>query len=125
MTTPDINTMVKTMIEAEIVKALNSAPDAVEKLVKAALSKPVDENGKVDGWGNKMPYLDYLVGNEIRNAATAAVRTVVAEQAPKIEAMVRAGLTSDSVVAAVTNSFVKAAENDWRIIVNFAAKPER
>ena len=106
-------------------KALNAAPEAIEKLVKAALSKPVDKDGKFDGWGDKMPYLDYLVGNEIRDAARMAVRTVVKEQTPTIEAEVRKGLTSESVVAAVTKAIIGVADQDWKIDVRFEAEDKR
>lgn len=120
-----IETIVKTLIQTEVVKALNNAPDAIEKLVKAALSRPVDITGKVDGYGNKMPYLDYLVGNEIRAAAQDAVRKVIAEHASTIEAKVREGLSAESVVAAMTKAIVGAAEHDYLIKVSFEAQKER
>lgn len=125
MSADNINELIKSIIETQIIQALNSAPDAIEKLVKAALSRPVDRAGKFDGYGDKMPYLDYMVGEEIRRAAEAAVRKVVAESAGKIEDLVRNGLTSDSVVAAVTKSFVDAAAQEWRINVKFEAEKQR
>lgn len=124
-TTPDITEIVKALIEAQVIQALNSAPDAIEKLVKAALSRPVDSSGKFDGYGNKMPYLDYMVGEEIRSAARNAIRTIMLEFQPRIEAEVRKGLTSETVVAAVTKSFVDAAAQDWRIDVKFEAEKRR
>ena len=124
-TTPDITEIVKALIEAQVIQALNSAPDAIEKLVKAALSRPVGNDGRFDGYGNKMPYLDYMVGEEIRSAARNAIRTIMLEFQPRIEAEVRKGLTSETVVAAVTKSFVDAAAQDWRIDVKFEAEDRR
>jgi len=117
----NIDTLVKTLISTEIIKALNNAPDAVEKMVMAALQKPVGSDGKWDSYGSKMPYLDYLVGNEIRSAACDAVRTVLAERAPLIAEQVRKGLSEDTVVAAVTKSLIGAASQDWQIKVSFEA----
>lgn len=124
-TPPDINATVKAMIEVQVIQALNSAPEAIEKLVKAALSRPVDRTGKFDGYGDKMPYLDWMVGEEIRSAAQRAICTIMQEFQPRIEAEVRKGLTSDTVVEAVTKSFVDAAAQDWRINVKFEAEDKR
>ncbi len=122
MSDSNIDALVKTLISTEIIKALNNAPDAVEKMVMAALQKPVSKDGKSDGYGDKMPYLDYLVGNEIRSAACNAVRTVLIERAPLITEQVRKGLSEDTVVAAVTKSLIGAAAQDWQIAVSFEAK---
>lgn len=124
MSADNINEMIKGIIEAQVIQALNSAPEAIEKLVKAALSRPVDASGKYDGYGNKMPYLDYMVGEEIRRAATDAVRKVVADSADKIEAEVRKGLNSESIVASMTKSFTQAASENWRINVSFDKEPK-
>lgn len=120
-----MDTMVKTIIEAQVIQALKSAPDAIEAMVKAALSQPVSENGDTRGYGNKMPYLDYIVGDAIREAARRAVHKVVQESSEQIEAQVRKGLSSETVVAALTKSLVNSVNEDWRIKVEFAAEPSR
>lgn len=120
-----IEAMVKGLIEAQVIQALNSAPEAIEKLVKSALSKPVCDNGRPDGYGSKMPYLDYLVGEEIRMATRVAVQKVITEYAGVIEAKVREGLSSETVVAAFTNAIVGATKDEWRINVKFEAERER
>lgn len=114
--------MVNAVIQAAIVRALNEAPDAVEKLVLASISKPVDEMGKPDGYGPKKPYLDYIVGEEIRRATRLAVGKIIQEQVPMIEEQVRKGLSAESVVAAVTRAFVKASDEAYRINVEFVAE---
>ena len=125
MANQEIDAMVKGLIEAQIIQALNNAPEAIEKLVKSVLSKPVDSSGKFDGYGDKMPYLDYMVGNEIRTAATNAARKVIQEHAAGIEAEVRKGLSSESVVAAITKSLIGAADQEWRINVSFEGEKRR
>lgn len=123
----DIKDHVKTIIEAEIIKGLNNAPEAIEKLVKAALSKPVDlhTGGDQGYYVHKVPYLDFLVGDEIRAAARAAVKQAVQDLIPTIEAEVRKGLTGEAMVQAIVKSFLKTAEADWRINVSFEADKDR
>jgi len=124
---PNISETVKAMIQAQIIATLNSAPEAIEKLVKSALSLPVDKHSGDPNkyYGDRVPYIDYIVGEEIRTATRAAVKKVIMESVPLIEAEVRKGLTADSVVAALTKSFVEAAEQEWRIRVNFEAEKQR
>lgn len=126
-----IDATIKTLIETQIVQALNSAPEAIEKLVKAALAKPVDANGWPEGDRNfssyrgTMPYLDWMVGQEVRDAARSAAAKIIKEMMPNIEAEVRKGLSSESVVAAVTKSLVGTADQEWRINVSFEAEKDR
>jgi hypothetical protein len=119
----DVSATVKAVIQAHVIQAFNSMPETVEKLVKAALERPVEQNGKFASYTHNgtMPYLDWLVGEEIRQAASAAVRKVIQESLPQIEAKVREGLSAESVVAAVTNSLIGVAKENWRINVNFEA----
>lgn len=124
-TLDEMQTMVKTIIEAQIIKSLNEAPEAIEKLVKAALAHPVDSNGDAKGYGTKMPYVDWLVGDEIRAASRIAVRKVIAEHAANIEAAVRAGLSQEDVVKAVAKAVIGAADQEWRINIKFENEKSR
>lgn len=128
----ELDMMVKTLIETQVIQALNSAPEAIDKLVKAALAKPVDRNGNEEGSrsysgysGNTMPYLEWMVGNEIRSAARVAAAKVIQERMPSIEDEVRKGLSSESIVAAITKSLIGTAEQEWRINVVFEADKTR
>lgn len=118
-----IDTLVKTIIQTQVIQALNSAPEAIEKLVAAALEKPVDKDtGKSDGYSStRIPYLDWMIGGEIRDAARDAVRQIIKEHTADVEAQVRKALSADSVVAAVSKSLIGAAEQEWRIKVDFEA----
>lgn len=121
----DQQSLIKTIIETQVIEALNTQPEAIEKLVKACLSEPVDSVGKRDGYGQKYPYLDWMVGEEIRRAAREAICKVMADYAPRIEAEIRKGLSSDSVVAALTTAFVGAASQQWKIDVRFVVDKDR
>lgn len=126
MNNQDIQNLIKATIEANVVQALNTIPEAIDKLVKAALEKPVDKNGRNDGWSSdRMPYLDWLAGEEIRSAARSAVRKVIQERTENIEQAIRNNLTQDSIVSAITRSLIGATEQDWRIDVTFAADKDK
>jgi hypothetical protein len=126
MSIESINETVKNLIQIEVVKGLNSAPEALEKLVKAALSSPVDpHNGSTTGYGNRVPYLDYLVGSEIRDAARRALQQVMKERAEEVEAIVRSALTGEDIVRSFAKAVTGAVEQEWRIEVKFAADKDR
>lgn len=117
----NVREMVRTIIQTQVVQALNDAPEAIEKLVKAALSEKVDQHGKPSGYGN-IPYLDWMVGDEIRSAARRAVVTVLQEKAVDIEAAVRAALAEEDIAKAVAKAVVDSAERSWSISVKFESE---
>jgi hypothetical protein len=92
------------------------------------MEKPVDpDTGRRDGYGyNKVPYLEWLVGNELRNAAATVVRDVVKEQAlPAIEAQVRAKLSSAEITQSFVGAISAALKDEWRINVHFDREKDR
>lgn len=118
----NIDAMVKTIIQTQVLQALRSAPDAVEAMVQAALSKPVDEHsGRHDdrSYGKKIPYLEWIVGDAIRQAATQAVLETIAAMKPQIAELVRAKLQGEDIVSAFAKAVTKAVDEDWRIDVEF------
>lgn len=123
----NVSDVVKAAIQTQIIAAFNQAPELVEKLVKAALAKPVDSiSGSEQGYhGSRVPYIDYLVGDEIRTATRKAVQTVVAEHAATIEACVREGLNAQSVTEAISKAVIGAATQGWGVTVKFEAEKDR
>lgn len=120
----EMQALIKTMIQTQAVRALNDAPEAIEKLVRAAIEMPVDEHGrKPDGYYNESrakPYLDFIIGDEIRNAARKAVKEVLAERAPQIEAAVRERLSDGEFVSVFSRAVIGAVtDNGWRLDVVF------
>ena len=120
----NVNDLVKSVIQTQIISAFNSGPELIEKLVKSALSAPVGEfNGRVNtaGFGeNKIPYLDWLVNDTIRQAALEAVTKIVRESSEDIEKAVRASLSSETVVSAFSKAIVNTVDSAWKINVSFA-----
>lgn len=120
----NIKDIVETTLKAEIVKALNAAPEAIEKLVKAALYYEVNERGGEPSYHSqkRMPYLDYLVGDEIRMAARLAVQQVIEENKSLIHDAVKKCMSADDMVDSFAKHIIKSADEEWRININFEAE---
>ncbi len=117
----EVEAMVKTTIQAKIVQAFRDTPEAIDKLVEAALSKNVDEHGmKPDRYGRaEMPYLEWLVGDTIRHVARGAVVETIKAREPEIrEAVVRA-VSSDAIVDGLMKKILGTLDQDYKINVNF------
>lgn len=114
----DINEVVKAIIQTQIIAALTSGTDTIEKLVASALSQPV----KIDpsGYNRKeVPFIDHLIGNMLRDAARESVAEVIREQQPIILAAVRGKLSADTIVEALTTAITGALGEMWNLRVTF------
>lgn len=118
-----IDALVKASLEAQIVKAFKEAPEAIDALVSAVLTLPVDEYGaKPSGYGGaRMPYLTWLARDIVQSVARKAVQEHVKTMEPEIRQKVIAGLTTQQVVDAFTRNILSATENEWSIRVEFKA----
>lgn len=96
MADKEIEALVKATIQARIIEALNSTPEAVEKLVACALKKEVNESGgEPRSYGEKkIPYLDWLVGEELRRATRAVISDYMAEHKDAIREKVHLALAA-------------------------------
>jgi hypothetical protein len=122
----NVEEIVKTTLQAEILKALKAAPEAIEAMVKAAIEKPVDpDTGKPTGYGNKVPYLEYIVGDALRTELYNAVQIEFASRRDEIRAAVKKRLADDDIADAVASSVLKVAAESWRISVKFEGDKER
>lgn len=116
----------KALLQIEIVKAFTSNLEMIEALVKAALAKSVNEHGMVSGrsWDNKIPYLDYLVGEVIRNHARQAVQEYAAQNAEAIKAKVKEALASGPLVDAFASALIGSLESGWEVKIEIAPHQE-
>lgn len=95
--------IIETHIKARIVAALEQDAGAfIEKLVAAALSKPVNEYGFEPKYSEtKMPYIDWLVGSEIRAAAQHALQRMMIDRREEIEAAVVKAMPAHKIAQAI------------------------
>lgn len=124
----DVKAIIETTLKAEVVKALNAAPEAIEKLITAAISAEVGERSgslKPDYHEKKVPYLDYLIGEELRRATRDAVHEVMAAQADEIKAAVKRKFTTDDIVDGFAKYLIDNASHDWRVEVKFKSDKDR
>jgi hypothetical protein len=119
----DIEAILKATIQAKVIEAFNTAPDVVEKLVEAALSKEVDQHGnKPDYTSKKMPYMEWLVGNEIRNAVCACVREYVEQNGDEIRARVKLAMESSDFIKPMADTIAEVLGKtyNWTVDLKIA-----
>lgn len=122
----DITAMVKASIEAKIIEAFNDGPDLVEKLVHAALGKQVNEfGGEPRGYSEtKMPYMEYLVGEEIRKATKEVISEYVAQHKDTIKLKVRQSLATADMGSPFAEKIadLMAESYNWSVQLNLTDK---
>lgn len=121
----DIEAILKATIQTKVVEAFNSTPDMVEKLVAAALSKEVNQQGGAPGYHDKkMPYMDWLVGEEIRRAVCGCVRDYVAENKEQIAAKTRAAIESSDFGTPIAAALAGVLGQSHNWFVNLEIQPQ-
>lgn len=122
----DTKAIIEASLKAEIIKAFNNAPEAIDKMLSAILNKECYENGSFEKGSytpydaKKLPYIDWLVGQEVRRVAELAVREIVADNKDKIRASVAQRMSADDLVDAFAKHLIQSADQNWRINVKFA-----
>ncbi len=116
MDNADMKEMVLTTIKTQIIAAFNDSPEVVEKLVDAALRKEVNEYGhKPNGYRDeRMPYLDYLVGEQIRNACHDIIKEYVNDYKPALRVQIETAIKEANFSSTLTDLLSGAIINDWQ-----------
>jgi len=121
----EIHNLTKTLIQTKILEAFKEQPEYIDSLVQAALQQEVNQyGGKPDFRDKTMPFLTYLVRDQIHRLARESIQEVVAEEQPRLKESIREqlvnGALSDGLLAAV----VDAVKQEWRLTVNVQAEKE-
>ncbi len=126
-TNDELKAVVETTLKAQILKAFNDAPQAINKLVLAAIEAPVDRHtGQRSSYiANPVPYLDYVVGDEIRRVAERVVREVLTAKEDEIRAVITAKLSTSDMIDAFVKKVLSVTTEDWRIKVVFGGDQQR
>lgn len=115
----DIEALLKQSIQMKVVEAFNETPQMIDKLVKAALEKEVDMYGDKPSYkGDGMPYMDYLVGDEIRKAISICVKEYVAENKETIKGIVAKSINQADFGTSLSNTIADVLSEEWRWKVN-------
>jgi hypothetical protein len=82
---------VRDKINAAIASQLGDPAVLIEKLVANALAQKVNDNGNVSrsSYENRTPFLEYVAGDFIRNAAKEALKEFFAENKDQIKEAVK------------------------------------
>ena len=122
----EIEALIKTTIQTKNIEAFNTAPEAIEKMVQAALSKEVNQNGSEPRSysDQKMPWLDYAVGNEIRSATQECIRRYVGEHKDVLDQMVRKAIEKGDFAGPISKFFDQALTKDWNWTFEIKAEKE-
>lgn len=119
-TETEIQALVRASIQSRVVEALKSTPEAIDAMVAAAFNKPVDpDTGRHDGYGRKVPYLEWLAGDTIRMVARSSISQIIEEMRPQIEAEIRKRFTEGTIADALVAAILKDKLDDWRVNVSF------
>ena len=116
----EIDKLVKAALEAKIIEAFKTAPEAIDALVSACLNQSVDQYGGKPSYASEtMPYLTYLARDTIRDVAREAVREHIGSIRERIKESVKSKLTEDVVVDAFTKAILSGIEDSWGVKVEF------
>lgn len=127
--------LVKPIIEAKINEAILEGMKGSEHLINQAvvaiLNQKVDSDGKMSRYSseNNVTLLRHLVTKAIRDAATEAVKSYVAEKQPEIRKAITAQLETksmrDKFAKALIEGTVDMFASSYRMNVNIDIKENR
>ena len=123
----DIESILKATIQTKVVEAFNQTPEMIDKLVEAAMSKEVDEHGsKPSSYGcKKMPYMEWLVGEEIRKAIAASVHEYVSQHNNEIREKVSDSIAKAEYGNALAETLTKILSDEWRWSVDLKVREDK
>lgn len=116
-----VKEIVEAQISAEVIKALDSKEDLIRNLVSQVLALKVNSQGRVDNYSsyNEYTYMEYLVGNAIRNVAKKAVEEYIINSQDKIKVVLEKEMkkATTPLVQAFMGTVIDAAKSDYRFDV--------
>lgn len=119
----EVGEIIRSIMEVKILEALNSAPELIEKLALAAIHEEVNERGETNRYDSKIPYLTYLMKEEVRHAAKDALRQILKEKLPELKEMIKKNISLDSISEVICKNILKCSEERYGISVYFKAEP--
>ena len=116
----DVHKIVEAGIQQEILKAIQDAPEYINNLVEAALNQEVNEFGSKPEYGQqKIPYLEYIVGNQIRIFAGKSVKQWLEDNEEEIREMIIKRIKENDIGEKFADAVSKQMKDNWGIHVEF------
>lgn len=124
--------VIEPIIKAEITKAIVEAMGPKQALLQTAianlLNMSVDSDGKPSSYGHSRPWIDWMVGKQIRDAAEQAIKSHIADHGEQIKKQLAAEMAKKNspLVRQLVEGMVGAMTHPdalrWRIKVEFDEK---
>lgn len=128
-----ITGVIKQMVNAGIVQALDEKNNIASSIVNQVLSMKVDDKGKVSSYSsyNKYTLLEYYVKQMIKDEAVNVIKEVMEEKREDIRGMIKREMskkaTIDSFYKAFLSGVVDSIDSTYRTTINVSVnkKEER
>lgn len=128
-----ITGVIKQMVNAGIVQALDEKNNIASSIVNQVLSMKVDNEGKVSSYSsyNKYTLLEYYVKQMIKDEAVNVIKEVMEEKREDIRGMIKREMskkaTIDSFYKAFLSGVVDSIDSTYRTTINVSVnkKEER
>lgn len=116
----DIRPLVEAALKKKILEAFNEGPELIDKMIAVAIvDYKVDDSGFKPKHGNGMPFIDFVIGQQIRQATRDATREVIADQIDALKAQIAKRLTDREFADAAVSAMLDKLSDDWRVNVEF------
>lgn len=126
-----VQPVIDSHINAAIIQALEGKDQLVSKAILSVLQTHVDDGGKPTNSNYRaQPWIDWVIGNCIREATTETVRGYIADHQKQIEAALIAELSKRNsplvkqLVSTVVLGMGKAAASKWHFNVDMTFKDQ-
>lgn len=123
-----IEPIIKAEITRAIVEAMGPKQAVMQHAISTILNMKVDSEGKPSSYGNALPWIDWVIGAEIKAAATTAIKEHLATHGAAIKAQLVAEMAKKNspMVKQLVEGMVGAMTHPdalrWRLNVTFDEK---
>lgn len=102
-----INNLAKQMVSESIMATIGGGDKFVQQITADILKTKVNpDNGRVESYGNSIPYIQYLINKVIREEVSGTIQEVLDEKRTEIRACIRAELLKDKTIDAFYQGFI-------------------
>jgi hypothetical protein len=122
----DFAQMAREAIAGQLTQAMAATPAMIQRIVAAALTQKVDNEGKPrHGYGADKSFVEWVCEDLIRRAVIEMFKARMDELRPEIEASVARELKRSApvIAKALVRSYNENVGHGWNTTINFAVEP--